>query len=335
MVRIEVEVAAGLGEIAQAELLQQCIESHLITQRAAIQFDYSADINSLHRLRVPIAAYRVEYFDVPRPRALLGHEHFTRLLNAINDLDDFHHYQTLHVSAAGSESSVMIRFKQELADHTGLHIGKDAGDLMLRLRRNRPGWDVLIRLTPRPLVTRHWRVCDLQGALNAGAAYAMVLLTDPTPDDIYCNLATGSGTLLIERAAWGPSRSLVGVDHANHSCAQVNLAAAKCAATCISGDLRQVPLADSSVSVIAADLPFGQLTGSHDVNQALYPVALREAARIAMSNARAVIITHEIRLMEETLKTHRHLWKVNKTLKVDLRGINPRIYVLQRVPYAP
>lgn len=333
MVRIEVEVAAGLEEIAQAELQSRKIESYFITQRAAIQFDYSGDPDTLHQLRIPTAAYRVEYFDVPRPRALLGHEHFNRLLNAINYLDDFHQYKTLYVSAAGSDSSIMTRLKQELAAHTGLRVADDAGDLLLRLRRNPPGWDVLIRLTSRPLVTRGWRVCDFQGALNAGTAYAMVLLTDPKPNDIYCNLASGSGTLLIERAAWGPAQSLIGVDHANHSCAQTNLTAASCAATLVSGDLRRLPLADSSVSVITADLPFGQLTGSHDTNRVLYPQVLRESARIAKPNAHAVLITHEIRLIEEALKNHHHLWQVTKSLKVDLRGINPRIYVLQRVPY--
>ena len=41
------------------------------------------------------------------------------------------------------------------------------------------GWEALVRLTPRPLSARPWRVCNLPGALDATAAHAMARLSAP------------------------------------------------------------------------------------------------------------------------------------------------------------
>ena len=85
-----------------------------------------------------------------------------------------------------------------------------------------------MRLSPRPLTARAWRVCNLPGALNAVVAHAMVALSAPNPADRYLNLACGSGTLLVERLALGPARLAVGCDNAAGplDCARANLRAA-------------------------------------------------------------------------------------------------------------
>ena len=79
---------------------------------------------------------------------------------------------------------------------------------MLRVRKadiRRDGWEVLIRLTPRPLSAREWRVCNMEGALNATIAAAMIEMTDPSARrPRVFNLMCGSGTLLIETTAACP-----------------------------------------------------------------------------------------------------------------------------------
>jgi 23S rRNA G2445 N2-methylase RlmL len=232
----------------------------------------------------------------------------------------------------------MRRIKDNLADHTGLIINNTEGDALLRLRPT-PGkkrhWDALIRLTPRPLATRDWRICNLPGALNGTVAHAMVRLSQPHPDDTVINLTCGSATLLIERIHRMRARYLAGVD--------TNTNALQCAAENITGtgspqniqliqsDATQTPFADRTADVLLADLPFGQLTGSHDENIWMYPALMSEAARIAKSGARFILITHEVNLMNSVLEQLSNLWHCHEERMINLSGLHPRIFVLERL----
>src|SRR5680860_140502 len=90
------------------------------------------------------------------------------------------------------------------------------------------GWEVLVRLTDRPLSARSWRVCNRPGGVNATVAVAMNRLVRSEPGAAYLNLMCGSGTLLVERAISGPARRIVGIDNEPDAldCARANLAAA-------------------------------------------------------------------------------------------------------------
>lgn len=81
---------------------------------------------------------------------------------------------------------------------------------------------------------------------------------------------------------------------------------------------------------LCADVPWGQLTGSHQVNKTLYPQLLSEAARLAAPRARFILLTHEITLFEEVLKQFSDRWKVQEAIKIFQGGLHPRIYMLQR-----
>jgi 23S rRNA G2445 N2-methylase RlmL len=80
---------------------------------------------------------------------------------------------------------------------------------------------------------------------------------------------------------------------------------------------------------VLADLPFGHLVGSHATNLTLYPALLAEAARVTRPGGRAVLISHEVRLMERSL-AELPVWCVEQQLRVNLRGLYPRIFVLRR-----
>jgi tRNA (guanine6-N2)-methyltransferase len=289
-------------------------------------------------MRSIVAVYLVRHFAVPRPRALLGHQHFTALCDLIATVRGLapQEYRTLRLSAAGEDSSVMNRLKNELAQSNGLGIAADEGDLFLRLRRaaGEPGWEALVRISPRPLATRAWRVCNLPGALNATLAHAMMRLSQPQADDTVLNLVCGSGTLLVERLALGPARSLIGCDTspAALDCARANLQAAgyERRARLEQWNAAALPLPDRSATTICADLPFGQLVGSHRENEALYPRLLAEAARVAAPQARMVLLTHEVRLLERVATEHLQEWRLAEALRVRSGGMTPRVYVFQR-----
>lgn len=338
----EADVLEGLERFARDELAERLdgkISFVASPRVGALPFHYTGDLHALLDLRSIVAVYLVRRFDAPRPKALLGHQHFETLIAMIATVRDLFppdSYQTLRLSAAGEESSVLNRLKAELAQRTGLAVVSDDADLLMRLRRGAggEGWEVLVRIGPRPLATRSWRVCNMPGALNATLAHCMLRLSAPAADDMAVNLACGSGTLLVERLALGPVRSIAGcdIDQAALDCARANLQAAGFdrVARLERWDAARLALPDASVNMICADLPFGQLVGSHRENQELYPRILREAARIAMPQARMVLLTHEVRLIERVAAEHGGQWRVEEVIRVRSGGMAPRIYLFRR-----
>src|SRR5690606_18397991 len=106
------------------------------------------------------------------------------------------------------------------------------GELLVRVRPFRQGqisgWEVLLRLTPRPLSARAWRTCNRPGGLNATVAVAVNEMLGLDARGAYLNLMCGSGTLLVERALAGAHGTLVGIDSQQEAveCSAANLASA-------------------------------------------------------------------------------------------------------------
>ncbi len=342
----EAEVAPGLERIAREEIERRLKRYVTIWSTSggrqasgAVRFDCRGDLRAVLDLQTVQAVYLVIHFLVPRPRALLGDEHFRRLVAQIELVRTLHPpdaFQTLYIGAAGSDSTVMTRLKDELARHTGLAVASPEGDLLLRLRRplyHNTGWEALVRLSPRPLATRGWRVCNYGGSLNATVAHAMALLTEPRPQDVFLNIACGSGALLIERLRCRPAKRVIGCDIDSNAlvCARANIEASGYADRIAlhAWDARDLPLPDRSVDALCADLPFGNLVGSHETNRALYPAILGEAARVAKRSVRFVVISHEIRLLTTLLDCSAH-WTVEDVLPITLGGLHPRIFVLRK-----
>ncbi|HZG66762.1 MAG TPA: methyltransferase domain-containing protein [Herpetosiphonaceae bacterium] len=342
----EVEVIPGLEPVAIAELHQRfrsrvTVEPSLKEGLLPVLFD--GDLHALLDLGTVLAVYGQRWFPVPRPKALLGHAELTTLLSMIETVRELHPagaFRTFRISAAGEDSSVLVRLRETLASETGLQYVGDEGDLLIRLRRpldGSAGWDVLIRLSPRPLSAREWRVCNLAGALNASVAQAMVRLTRPHPDDVVLNVGCGSATLLIERMLNRPARLAIGcdTDPAALQCAAENVRASGALPIHLyDWDAGDLPMPDACVDVVLADLPFGQLVGSHDRNVVLYPRLLREAARVTIGGGLFAAITQEIRLWEGLVADAAADWTLEQVIPIKLPfgggHLRPRIYLLRR-----
>ena len=139
--------------------------------------------------------------------------------------------------------------------------------------------------------------------------------------------------MLIERLLAEPAKRVIGCDIDPEALEHTrrNLAASKLldVVELHPWDAQSLNLPDASIDAICADLPFGIAVGSHDDNVDLYPNLLEEAARVAKPRARFVIITQEINLLQTVLQESDD-WALLEEYKVDLRGLNPRIFVLQR-----
>src|ERR1019366_6081772 len=116
-----------------------------------------ADLKRLNQLRSVVAVHAVELFDLPRPKALLGHQNLERLLGVARGVLSAYPagvFSTFRISAAGADSPVFTRLKAEIATQLGLTNNDREGDLLFTVRRPPPGqsgWEVLIRTSPRPL----------------------------------------------------------------------------------------------------------------------------------------------------------------------------------------
>jgi len=338
----EADVLEGLEDFAYDELsarLGQRVRFGEPERPGTLRFSYSGDLAALLALRSVVAVYLVEYFDIPRPKALLGNQQIGQLsatIDAAIKLAPTGAFSSLRLSAAGEDSAVLTRLKNELAQRFGLTVASEEGDLLLRLRRaaRDDGWEVLVRLTPRPLATRAWRVCNFPGSLNATLAHAIAVLTEPERDDVLLNIACGSGTLLIERLALGHVRQAIGcdTDPAALDCARRNLAAAGYAGKVRleQWDAGAMLLPDASVSVIVGDLPFGQLISTHRQNEELYPRVLAEAARVARPGATMALLTHEVRLLERIAARFTAQWEVLGVLRVRSGGMTPAVTLYHR-----
>jgi len=333
----EVEVTEGLETITIDEITERfgkAVEILSSEKPGEIRFYYKGGLGRLRSLQTAYAVYIVYSYDVPRPRGLLGDAHFRRLLEQIDLVRGLspNAYHTFSIAAAGSDSTVMNRIKEDIVTRAGLTLAADKGDMHIRIRPHNDMWQTLIRLSPRPLVTRSWRVCNMEGALNAATAHAMIRMVKPDGSDVFLNLGCGSGTLLIERLSFGASQQVIGVDRSIDAltCAETNIrAAGEELVTLLCADMTKLPLSSASIDQVAADLPFGQLMGSHNKNVVLYPQVLRETARVTRPRGQFTLITHEIRLMDRLLRESR-IWHVEQSIQVNLRGLHPRIYVLRR-----
>ena len=345
--RYEVETIVGLEEFARREIRQRLgkqariAENQPLAGRIALSFD--GDMRRFDALRTTAAVHRVETFAVPRPRALLGHQHLTRLLTAVRavmNAPPAGSFRTFRIAAAGAGSAVFARLRQEIAAATLLEATDAAAHLHIAVRRapDAPsGWQALIRAAAMPMSARRWRVCDMPGALNANIAAAMVSLAHGGTTERMLNVCCGSGTLMIERLGMGRAASVTGVDISADAlqCADANLRAAghRSSVTLLRGDCGALPLRSASVSAITADLPYGMLSGGGNISE-LYCAALTESARVAAPNASLVLITTRRRDLLAALDDVRY-WRMLEAipLSIPYRSgyITPQIYRLQRL----
>lgn len=336
----EAEVIPGLESLAIDELrkLSPDAPSRIRQTRAGfLRFRLKADESALQSLRSVIAAYRIHNFAIPRPKALLGHEHFTRLLAILRAAVRCFGRppRTMGIAAAGSHTAVMQRLRQETSQALDLRLAEDGkGELFLRLARqvDGAGWEALVRTTSSPLSKRDYRVINVPGALNATVAYAMTRFGRHAERQTALNLCSGSSTLLIEHAHTKPDDTLIAIDNCQD---MINIGRqnAKRAQhghriSHLLADARRAPLPAGSADILYADLPFGHHVGSHENNLALYPALLREASRLAKADAIFVLLTHDVRLLTRIVRAAG--WRVRSETTINLSGLHPRLFVLQQ-----
>jgi tRNA (guanine6-N2)-methyltransferase len=309
------------------------IEAVGCSEKNALRLRYKGDPLDLTRLRTATAAYRLEWFDLPRPKAFLGQEHLTRLLNLVGQMRALAPFKSFRIGAAGSDSSVYHRLAQELEQGSGLPFDAEEGELLIRFLPDTEGWNVLFRLSPKPLSARNWRASNLETHLNAVVAAAMVDFAGLHDYDRVFNPMCGSGTLLIERRRMGMPECLVGCDLDAQSLALAYQNVAK------SGyakdielhhlDATQLPSSEGRFDLILCDPPWGDDIGSSAEIEQLYLEFLKEMARVTSKNARMVILCADMKRFENSVLEGKR-WQISRSHQVYHGGHHPKMYLLKK-----
>ena len=189
---------------------------------------------------------------------------------------------------------------------------------------------IAIRLSDRTMRHRTYKAAHRPASLRPTLAAAMVHLSLPRPVDRFCDPMCGAGTILAERALNGPYGILIGGDidpDALHA-ARANLRR-NVACTLHRWDARTLPVRSRSLDAVVCNLPFGEKTGSHTDNPALYSRFFRQLIHVLCPGGRAVLLTSEKKLMHSLLRRHTPL-HCEREILVGVLGQAARIYVLRK-----
>lgn len=298
-------------------------------------------VSAISGLRTAVAAYLPVTSAAPRPLGLVSSEAIAQLDDALETIAWQRprvRFSGLRVEAAGRESEVMTRLAATYAERAGVPVTDD-GDLQVRVRRSGPGWQALIRMSPRPLATRSWRTERYPGAVNATIAAAVIEELGVSPTDRFADLMVGSGTLVIERMARGKAHQLVAVDASSQAMEVLerHLRAARQPGRVrsVEADVASVGFGDDediqpgSFTHLVANPPWGELLGDHEANETLYPTLLDAVDRLGTVDVRAGVLTHDIARFERVLAADPR-WRVAARPQFFAKGHRPRLFVLQR-----
>ncbi len=203
--------------------------------------------------------------------------------------------------------------------------------------RNDPGsWDVNIEphgaeLGALYLTQRFGELRRTPASTNPLIGAVLVRLAKIQPGQTVLDPFCGAGTLLVLAGEMAEPGRLVGAEPQERwlTLAAANVRNRGVGAHLVRADARKLPFATGRVDRVLANLPFGKRVGSHRVNEELYPDALREIARVLPGGGRAVLLTDDKRLFEQTVQRTR-LLRVIKEVVLTRGGVHPSGYVVAK-----
>ena len=338
-------VLGGLEDIAAAEVTERLPQAHLLEQHYGRLFlRYGGPPQQLMALRSieNIFAHLAD-FDGQSP-AEEGLEQVQRWAEtvpldgalatwtALHDAPDapsfrvsaqrlgHHEYNSQQIAAAAGAGLCMATGGR--VDLTGFDY-----EVMVEIEQERCLMG--LRLSRRALHKRS-RVTHGLAALNPTAAYAMCVLSDPTPDETVLDPMCGTATILIERAALGPA-TLIGSDARPRAIedARMNLQAAQVTANLLQADARRLPLRTESVDKLLCNLPWGRRVMSRGSLSYLYEGFVSEMTRVLRPGGKAVLLTTRSGLLVK-LVTRTHKLRLVHARVIRLGGARPHLFIVRR-----
>jgi len=173
--------------------------------------------------------------------------------------------------------------------------------------------------------------------IRPSLAAALVILTEPEPDDVFLDPLCGNGRLLYTRRLLGRYGRLLGADlaAAQLEMAGENLATRRKGRLPESIDLQPwtdegLPLEDAVVDKAATVLPDTAQVGSEREMKRLYTAVFQELARVLRPDGRAVILSREYDQVKASLR-QRPMLEIQTGYSVKAGAQWGRIYIIKRL----
>lgn len=301
--RYLIQFPAGLGPLVSRALAQRVADyDQTYADDSALVFDTSTQLTSADEVEVAKNVF-VVWASAPRPariaRRALGHA-VTRLAGAVPP-----EIRPKHPDRAGFRTMVQIdgqltpidrevraRLESALAARTGQRVQTRGGNTEYWVlgRSDLPELLLLQRLPRRDKAAKGPKA----GALSVELATALVLASDPQPDDVFCDPFGGSGALVLARSL-RPARALLYGDRdleATRATLPDALTSHR-AVRLFGDDAFALPsLGDASVDAVVTDPPWGE----HEPLDRPYPefaAALAGGlARVLVDDGRLVVLVN-------------------------------------------
>jgi predicted RNA methylase len=179
------------------------------------------------------------------------------------------------------------------------------------------------RLTPPSFRFRGPDRGFARASLLPTVAHALVLISDPRPNDRFLDPFAGSGTIVEERASL-PASAVVGleIDRNVAAVARSNLAGV---ARLVVADARAMPFDAESIDVIVTNLPFGRQILDHHSIGALYDATSREFARVLRRGPEARVVILTSRVPEATESMAKVGFRAEVVTTLGLNGQRPSV----------
>lgn len=342
----------GLERVVSQELNDKLEATALDTRRGWVVFSYSGDVGDLLMLSttedVFVVLYRTAELPVSRKDAL---SLLTRMARGSRYWDPA---WTQFRQTRRAVRRVTFRVIAQMAGKHPFRRQEARDAVLAGIHARWPGWKpvaddahaeiwvsvvdrwatIAIRLSDRTMRHRTYKVEHRPASLRPTLAAAMVTLSRPRPGDRFCDPMCGAGTILAERARYGPFRELLGgdMDTGALRAARANLAQVREARgrhVVHLWDARALPVRSEWLDAVVSNLPFGEQVGSHAANLSLYQSFWGQLLRTLNHGGRAVLLTSEKELMRDLLREHRQLEREQEIL-VGVLGQAARVYVLRK-----
>jgi 23S rRNA G2445 N2-methylase RlmL len=152
-----------------------------------------------------------------------------------------------------------------------------------------------LRLGPRPLHRRPYRMQSVQGSLHPPLAYAAAMLAGPESGSVVLDPFCGSGTMLLEARRLQPDACLIGADLeiAAVRAARAN-AGTECPAGWLVGDAGRMALAAEAVDVVLTNPPWRRQLHRQGALVPGLQTFWSELARVTTPGVRVAILLQEL-----------------------------------------
>ena len=186
-----------------------------------------------------------------------------------------------------------------------------------------------LRLTDISFRQRRYRTAERPGSLRPTLASALIVLSNPSPDDYFLDPMCGVGTIPIERALWGQADFVGGgdIDTRAIGIAKENAASARCNIELNSWDGTDINVLGrhiGKVSRIVTNLPFGKKFGADADLHSLYLAAVSCWGKTLSSDGSMLLLTSQRKTMERALKEIGLSWQIARSFSVQ--GIRSAAY---------